>query len=161
MHLRFKTTKDSVSDIPIDASSWMKRNFGSVTPVLALAMLNKVQNDVLITTNDLLEYCNANAWSATHDYETFKPLISLDRSYVKSGQTIEVSAGVASFSTSAKPVITIDGKRVKVDEEGVATWNFYAKKKAGHYTVPVRIEFSRPDGERQSVNKNLKYTVGE
>jgi hypothetical protein len=158
---RFKTTKDSASDSPVDASLWIKKNFRDVTPVLALAMLTKIQNDVLVTTNDLLEYCKDNTTPFGESYDTFKPIVTLDRSYVKSGQSIEVCAGIGCFSTSIRPVITMDGKRIKAEDNGVATCIFYAKKKVGTYTIPVTIEYPRPDGSKQTISKNIKYTVGE
>jgi hypothetical protein len=159
--LRFKTVKDSASDKAVAVSDWTEHNIGNVTPALALAMLNKLQNDVLVTENLLLEYCNNSSVMLVDYYETVKPLISMNRSYVKSGQSIEVYAGVALFRSSADPHITIDGKPVKADEDGVATWSFTAKTKPGKYKVPVTIEYLKPDGTRIKINKKIKYTVAE
>lgn len=144
--LRFKTIKDSTSDEQVVASDWMKCNLANVTPALAMAMLDKLQNDVLVTENTLLEYCNNHSVSSIQHYETFKPLISMNRSYVKSGQTIEVTAGVVLCRNLAIPHITIDGKPVKADEDGVAVWKFNAKTKPGKYKVVVAIEHLWPDG---------------
>ena len=97
--------------------------------------------------------------STTHGYERFSAILTLSTSYVKSGQPITVYAGIGSFSDASKPIFTINGIIVPIDEEGRATYKFTAGKKPGQYLIPVKIEYTKPDGVQCVKKEIVKYTV--
>jgi hypothetical protein len=137
----------------------VKQGINTRNPLLALAMLNKLQNDVLIKENSLLAYCNKNATPLVPVVTTLQPLAVLDRSYVKAGQRIEVTAGISAFTGSPETIIKINGVVIPISNDGMAAYRFTATGKPGRYKVPLVIECVVPDGMRSTIQKQLEYTI--
>jgi hypothetical protein len=145
----------------VGAQIWIEQYLNNSNSLLTMAMLNKIQNDILITENGLIQYCKIYSTKYTCGYDQFHTVAVLSSAYVKAGQSIEVSAGVGQFSAASKPRITIDGAVCKMLDDGAAVYSFTAKGKPGNYHVPVTIEFYKPDGTLAQVNKQLQYTIAE
>jgi len=142
---------------------WLEKNFGRTTALMAMIMLNKMEADVLATEKAFITYCNDRATfhGCILRYDVFKAVATLSSSYVKAGQTIEVTAGVGSFSYAAKPRITINGKEVNVGDDAAAVYKFIVAGKPGKYTIPVKFEYYRPDGTSVSVSTTREYIISE
>lgn len=61
----------------------------------------------------------------------------------------------------AQPAFFINGIEVKCDADGVAVYKFKSPMKAGKYSVPVKIIYTKPNGIKDTVFKTLSYTVAE
>lgn len=155
----FAKMKDSIKVILESTQSSVKGFAAIQDHLLALTMLNKLQNDVLLTENALLTYCNNSSTYKTHEVTVFQPLAILDRSYVKAGQYIEVNAGVGAFKVSATTVVKINGVNVSINSNGVASCSFITTGKPGRYQVRLSFEFEKQDGTQAIVSKDLKYTI--
>lgn len=94
-------------------------------------------------------------------YHVFQPLIALSSSCVKAGDDIIIEAGIGSFSTESRPRITINGEIIRLNDYGVASYNLKTLNKSGKYSLPVKIEFTTPDGRKDFMTKNISYTVIE
>jgi hypothetical protein len=140
---------------------WLEDNFAGSSSLMSLVMLNKIENDVLATEKVLIEYCNNQTANIYHGYEVFHAIAALSSSYVKAGQTIEVTAGVGQFSEASKPTIVINGKVLKIDDDATATYRFIATGKPGKHSIPIKIEFTKPDGSQRVVNTNREYIIAE
>lgn len=141
---------------------WLKENFGRGTALMAMVMLNKIESDLLAAENAFIECCkNQIAIGCNLMYFKFSALAVLSSSYIKPGQSIQVSAGIGGFSAASKPTITINGKRVPLNEDAVAQYSFKPAGKPGKYSVPVTIDFIRPDGGKFSLSKNQEYIIAE
>jgi hypothetical protein len=138
---------------------WLEASFGRSSALMAMIMLNKIQSDVLAAERMLIEYCRNKIPTPCFSYDRFKAIGALSSAYVKAGQSIEVTAGVGSFTAYAKPRITIDGKEIKLDQDAVAVYKFVATGKPGKHWVPVTIEFSKRDGSRETVWKRCEYVI--
>ncbi|OQP63076.1 hypothetical protein A3860_03635 [Niastella vici] len=68
---------------------WLNENFGRSSSLMAMIMLNKIENDLLLTQKILIEYCNMKVASSFCGYNVFHVITSLSSSYVKRGQEIE------------------------------------------------------------------------
>jgi hypothetical protein len=156
--------KDS---LPVDQQRnykkrWLEESFGTSTSLMAMIMLNKIENDVLVTEKEFITYCNNRAIVyECMTYYKFRAVAVLSSSYVKAGQSIEVEAGVGSFSDAMKPRITINGKEVKVGNDATAVYKFIATGAPGKHIVPVTIEYTKPDGTNASVSINREYILAE
>ncbi|HEY8896950.1 MAG TPA: hypothetical protein VIM79_19140 [Niastella sp.] len=140
---------------------WLEKSFGRSSSLMAMIMLNKIENDVLMTEKMLIEYCNSQACYMPVIYDTqYKPLAVLSSSCVKKGQSIEVTAGIGEFTDAMKPRVTINDKEVKLDD-GRAIHQFVADGKPGIHSVIVEIEFYKPDGSKAYVTKRLEYTIAD
>ncbi|MGG9961025.1 hypothetical protein [Ferruginibacter sp. SUN106] len=135
--------------------------FKDVPAVAAIAVLRSFESTVRITENQFITYCfnRTNVIIHTHDFIT--PIIALSSSHVKSGDEIKITAGIGMFSTIMQPVITINNKIMQPEWNGVITYSFKASGKAGKYIVPVKIEYTKPDGTKSFLTKNIEYTVAE
>lgn len=135
--------------------------FKKVSSATALSMLAKFENDILIVENKVITYCyyHIGVFSCGMDY--FYPLISVSSVCVKAGESIEITTGIGSFSKASQPNVTIDGKSFLTDENGVIAYKFKTPLKAGIYNKDVKLEYTKPDGTKESITKNIEYTVIE
>jgi hypothetical protein len=140
---------------------WIQNNLPESSPLMAMVMLNKIENDVLTTAYTLMNDCRKRIAYIDDSgmYVKFEAIATLSSSYVKAGQPIEIYAGVGSFSEAAKPTIIVNGKLIKLDADATATYRFTATGKPGKYTIPVKISYFKPDGSRQSVTVQRSYTI--
>ncbi len=83
----------------------------------------------------------------------------MNSSCVKAGDIIEINAGVGSFSVQSQPKFTIDGKLISVNENGIMVYKFKTPLIAGKYNKPIKMEYTKPDGTRELMTKNIEYTV--
>jgi hypothetical protein len=140
---------------------WLEKSFGRSSSLMAMIMLNKIENDVLMTEKMVIEYCNSQSCYMPIIYDTqYKPLAILSSTYVKKGQPIEVTAGIGEFTDAMKPRVTINNKDVKPDD-GRAVLQFVADGQPGIHSVMVEIEFYKPDGSKAHVVKRLEYTIAD
>jgi hypothetical protein len=141
---------------------WLEESFGRSSSLMAMIMLNKIESDVLVTEKEFITYCNNRAIDyKCMSYYAFKAVAVLSSSYVKAGQTIEVEAGVGSFSDAMKPRIAINGKEVKVGNDATAVYKFIATGAPGKHIVPVTIEYTKPDGSNASVLMKREYVIAD
>lgn len=138
-----------------------KSFFTDIPLIAALAMLNKIENNVKIMESDFVMYCNSRIANDIDRYDRFSPIIAQSSNYVKGGDEIEINAGIGSFTTAWAPRITINNKIIDLNADAVATYKFKTSLKAGKYFMPVKIEYTRPDGTKGYFTKNITYTVEE
>ena len=146
---------------PIRKETPVAGYFNHLTGPGAIAMLNKIQTDIEVLEHMILEYIDNMTISYTDSCQIFRAIAYLNSNNLKAGQQLEVNAGIGSFSYAAKPIITVNGKKISLDAGGVAVYSQTVNQKPGKYFIPVRIEYVKPDGSRSSITKNLKYTVAE
>lgn len=137
--------------------------FYKVPAAGALVTLTKFENNVRILENKLVTFCFNKIGSTDGEgfYYRFSPIITLSSSYVKAGDKIEMYAGIGSFSLAPMPVFYVDGKMIKPNENGIADYKFKASGKIGKNIVPVKIEYTSPNGKREFLNMKAEYTVAE
>lgn len=141
---------------------WLEKSFGRSSSLMAMIMLNKIENDVLVTEKMLIEYCNSSYTIEKIIYDDqCLPLAVLSSTYVKKGQPIEITAGLGAFSNVMKPQVLIDGKELKMNKNGSAVHQFTAEGKPGKHSVMVEIEFNKPDGTKGHFIQRLNYTIAD
>ncbi len=136
-----------------------KTFFKNITAAAALAVLSKFQNDIKITENRLIAFCNNKVGSFIESYTTYSAIVGQSSSYVRVGEEIEITAGIGSFSRAVRPEITVNKMNIEINESGTAVYKFKASTKTGKHTVPVKINFTGEDGIRQEITKDVEYTV--
>lgn len=140
--------------------TWEDAYFHMVPTVAAITMLSKFQNDVKTSENKVVAFCHEQVGKVAVRFDTYAAIIGQSSSYVMPGQEVEITAGVGAFSTGAKPEITINGSRAALEADGAARAKFTAGG-VGQHTVPVTIVYLDQDGKRQTITKNIDYTVGQ
>ena len=145
--------------LPFRQESQVAAYFKHASATGALTMLDKIQNDVSITANDIMSYCNSMVTSFRHSFESFSAVIVQNTNHLKAGEMLEIRAGVGAFSGAAHPEIIINGKLIKTDYDALATYKITAGGKPGKYTIPVKIRYVKPDGTQETVLKEITYIV--
>jgi hypothetical protein len=137
--------------------------FTDIPAIAALAQLSKFKNAALVMENRFISFCHSRSTPGCgmgiRD-DSFRPIISLDKSYVKAGETITVTGGLGIFTTQASPVMHINGKSIPTQlDGGVSIYKFKASAEAGKHNAKVIITFIRPDGTKGSWENEISYEV--
>lgn len=135
--------------------------FNKISIAAALSLLAKFENDIRNIEKEIITSCYYRTIPGYWHYDAFQTLIAQSSNCVKAGDNIEITAGVGSFSVAAQPKFTIDGTLIPVDENGIAVYKFKTPSKAGKYIKPLKMEYTKPDGTKESMTRNIEYTVIE
>ena len=149
------TTGEKVTQ---DAKGWTKSNFYMTPAVAGVTILSKLQNDVRSSQAQIIDYCYNQIGQVKIVYDEFEAITSANTNYAMPGDPIEIYAGVGAFSSAAQPKIYINGQ-LQTLVGGKATFKTTASG-GGTQNVPVKIEFTKPDGEIAIREEVISYTVG-
>jgi gliding motility-associated protein GldM len=144
-----------------NAGSWEAAYFRMAPTIAALTILSKFQNDIRNAESQVVELCHKKVGEVKIKYDQFKAIANASSSYVMGGDEIIINAGVGAFSSAAKPTVTIDGAGATALPDGSYEYKFNAPAAAGEYTKKVKVSFVKPDGTVATVDKDIKYTVGQ
>ncbi|OQP46563.1 gliding motility protein GldM [Niastella populi] len=142
-----------------DASGWTQSYFHMTPAIAGLTILSKFQNDVKNTEAQVVDHFHSKIGEVKLVYNKFQAIATSNTTYAMPGDPVEITAGVGAFSEAAKPKITINGQPQTLTPEGTAIMKTTASG-TGEHSVNVVIEFQKPNGETERVNKTIKYTVG-
>lgn len=144
-------------------NKWLDNNLHGSSALMSMVILNKLENDVLYTGTYLMDYCNSQIYylDGRASYEKFNAVAFLSSSYVKRGQTIEVTAGAGAFGFAANPRVSIDEREITLDRGGVALYKFKATGKPGKHSIPVKIAFKKINGFTDTLTKKLEYEIAD
>jgi hypothetical protein len=127
---------------------------------LSPEILTKWKIDFRLSENYILSFCNKISAIIIDRFDRFDILTGIANGHLRVGDPIEVFAGIGAFSVLCEPTVRIDGREIKVSNEtGIALDTLIANTRPGKYKIPIEITFTMPDGSRQTITKNLKYTV--
>lgn len=142
-----------------DVNGWTQSYFHMTPAIASLTILSKFQNDVKNTESQIVDYCHTKIGEVKLVYNKFQAIATSNTTYAMPGDPVEITAGVGAFSDAAKPKISINGQSMPISAEGTAIFKTQASG-TGEHTINVAIEFNKPDGSVEHVNKVVKYTVG-
>lgn len=137
---------------------WTTAYFHMTPTVAALTILSKFQNDVRNTENRVVNFCHNQVGQVAVRFDTYAPIVGANSTYLFPGQELEVRAGIGAYSKNAEPQITIGGRSIPLDENGVAV--FKTQVGAGSGSIPVRIKFKDQEGNEREEVREIQYTVG-
>lgn len=149
----------SANNYSNDAKGWTATYFKMTPTVAAVTILSKIQNDLKNAEAMVADYCHAQVGSVKVVYDEFKVIAQPSTTYALQGDEIEITAGIGAFSKAALPEITINGAKQNLNADGTASYKFKAGS-PGVHKVPVTIMYTKPDGTKVPVNKEIVYTVG-
>ncbi|MBO9200261.1 MULTISPECIES: type IX secretion system motor protein PorM/GldM [Niastella] len=142
-----------------DINGWIQSYYHMTPAIAALTILSKFQNDVKNSEAQVVDYLHSKIGTVKLIYNKFQVIATANTNYAMPGDPVEITAGVGAFSDAAKPKITINGQSMPITAEGTALFKTTASG-TGDHPVNVVIEFQKPDGTTERVNKTIKYTVG-
>ncbi|RYZ23350.1 MAG: hypothetical protein EOO10_21085 [Chitinophagaceae bacterium] len=136
-----------------------QQQFHSISVSEAQTFLSSLQSDVLHSEQQHLLYCLQTTATWTHDFEVFEAIVGQNTKILKAGDALEITAGVGSFFQTRLPEITIAGKNVALNENGLAVHRIKTSTRLGNYSVPVIIQFIDQDGKPVERTFSVEYTV--
>jgi gliding motility-associated protein GldM len=145
------STGDTVHD-------WTINYFHMTPTIAALTILSKFQSDIKNSESQVVDYLYKQIGTVKLIFDKFEPLVGTNATYLMPGDELDVNAGVGAFSAAAKPTIYVNGAEQQLNAEGVAE---YKTKVSSTGTVNVKIEYYKPDGSKDVITKDIKYTVGQ
>jgi len=140
------------------AHDWTINYFHMTPTVAALTILSKFQSDIKNSESQVVDYLYKQIGTVKLVFDQFKPLVGTNATYLMPGDELEVTAGVGAFSAAAKPDIYINGAKQSLNGDGIAD---YKTKVSSTGNINVKIEYYKPDGTKDVINKDVKYTVGQ
>lgn len=157
-------------DIPKSASGnlqtgdkttdWTKSYFYMTPTIAALTILSKFQNDVKNAENLAATYCINQVGAVKLVMDKFEPLVGTSSTYLMPGEEMVITAGLGAFNSNVKPTVTIDGRSIPVNANGVAESKFTVGG-TGSKSMNVNVSFIDPNtGESKTISKKFDYTVG-
>lgn len=126
-----------------------------------IAVINMLINRVVLAENKVVFFCDNNVTINDNFFSTYSCIIATSTSYVKGGEEIEITAGIGSFTNPNNTEIIINNKAVSLSGQNTALYTFKAAANPGKYRVPVKITYIDQDGNRQTVEKQVEYTVAQ
>jgi len=139
---------------------WTFSYFHMTPTVAALTILSKFENDVKNTESQVATFCADQVGSVKLVMDKFEALVGTSSTYLMPGEEIEVHAGLGSFNSDATPHVTVDGRPLQNDANGIATGKFSAGG-SGTHKMNVVVNYTDPNtGKPATVTKEIQYTVG-
>lgn len=147
-----------ISNSKLGNVTWTMAYFHMTPTVAALTMLSKFQNDVKTTENRMVNEFHSRVGQVVVRFDKFAPIVGANSTYLFPGQELQITAGIGAFNTKALPQVTIGGRAVPMDENGVAVYKTPVGNSSG--SVPVIIRYKDQDGKDQVSESKIEYTVG-
>jgi gliding motility-associated protein GldM len=139
---------------------WITSYFHMTPTVAALTMLSKFQNDVKNSENLAASFCIAQVGAVKLVMDKFEPLVGTSSTYLMPGEEMTVIAGLGAFNSNVRPTVTIDGRSIAVNANGVAESKFNVGG-TGSRSMNVSVSFIDPNtGESKTISKKVDYTIG-
>jgi gliding motility-associated protein GldM len=138
--------------------TWSSAYFRMTPTVAALTMLSKFQNDVRTSENRIVNEFHNKIGQVVVRFDTYEPIVGANSTYLFPGQELQITAGIGAFSKNALPQISIGGRAVPLNEQGVAVYKTAVGSGGG--SVPVVIRYKDQDGKDQVRETKIDYTVG-
>jgi gliding motility-associated protein GldM len=162
--------KEFANKLPIDLTvpksqtgnknpSWTTNYFYMTPAIAATTILSKFQNDVKSAENQIVTYCHSQVDAVAVRFDKYGFVGGLSSSYLMPGEKVTVYSGLGATSSAAQPNITINGRPVGLNADGLATAEFDAGG-TGSHNINVSIKYVNQEGIPQTINKTLEYTVG-
>jgi gliding motility-associated protein GldM len=129
-----------------------------VPTVAALTILSKFQNDVKTSENKVVTFCHEQVGKVIVRFNTYEPIVGQNSKVLLAGQELEIKAGLAAFNSDQKPIITIGGAVVPLDDKGLAVWK---QKVNTSGKIQVNVKFRNQDGTEDTRPYEVEYTVGQ
>lgn len=160
--------EEFANKLPIDLSippsqvgnkhnTWTSNYFYMTPAIAAITILNKFQNDVKNSENQIVTYCHSKIGEVAVRFDKYGFVGGLSSSYLMPGEKLKVYAALGATSSGAAPTILINGKEVQASADGIAETEFPV---SGSGKVNVLIKYTDQDGIQKEIPKTLDYTVG-
>jgi hypothetical protein len=92
-------------------------------------------------------------------YEKFAFIATSDKGVIIRNGYAEITAGMGTFNDKNNPIIKINNRKVKINEDGISMLKVKVPSKRGNFSIPVEINFTSRFGESKKLFKNIDIVV--
>lgn len=129
------------------------------TPVTKIKNYSYYENYTSILENKALNFINASSGSIFENFITSAEfLLNQNAIHFKTGDTLEIFAGMGVFSSAPAPRIQIKNKQLQI-LNGTGSYSFILKEKPGKYTIPVHLNYTNENGENIERIYEVEYFI--
>lgn len=142
------------------ADAYVKKNIFQENSIYAKkSILSKIQNDFAIIGSNMTEYCYSQIGSGLGGYFIYEPIVSQNATHLKNGETLTVTAGVGTLFNQFRPEVNIDGKEIKMSQNGLFKYDLKVSGTSGKYVIPLKIEFYDWNDTKESKMFFVEYFI--
>lgn len=125
-----------------------------------VALLTKIENKALRTANKCLLYClDRTTLGCVLEFEVFEAIIGQNAKILEAGDELEITTGLGTISRSKAAQITIGKTNVALNDKGLAIFKMRTNKKAGTYSLPVKVAYTDQDGKAVERTFAVEYKL--
>jgi gliding motility-associated protein GldM len=145
-------------------TSWADYRFRQMPMLPATTLLTTFQSDA--RNAEALAVGNLAQLAGGKEivFDKFFPVINAKKGYVIKGEKFEAEISLGAYSSDIKPeniVLTVDGTRVAMKEDGIATYSKTVSS-TGEKTIKLTARVTNPlTQEVSNESSEFKYEVGE
>ncbi len=156
-----KKNVDQVDDSNGNNADWAWSYFHFTPSIAAVTIITKFENDVSNTEDNVLDYCLKSIGQVNFIIDQYSVFANTNSQYILAGQPLIIHAGLASFSSAAKPIISINGQTMPVGPDGTAILQSVPTI-PGDYKANVQIQYvNQITGQTETKDVSIPYTVGQ
>jgi gliding motility-associated protein GldM len=158
--LRKSLNTDDGRDPDGQPTRWENMNFQTLPLVAVITILSEIQLNVRNAETEVLNYLYSQIDASSFKFNKLSAIVIPNSNYVTQGSDYEAKVFISATDTTQKPVITVNGSNLELDETGKGTYKVRASS-----TGPKKwggiIALRAPDGTTKNYTFESSYVVGE
>lgn len=121
--------------------------------------LCSLENRVAANEFRLALYINTKSTVTFCGYYQSSLIVMLNSKHFKTGDEIEISAGIGEFSIAYKPDFKINNKTISLNENGIAIYKIRAAGSPGKHSIPLKVQYTDESGVQQKRSMLVDYDI--
>ncbi len=148
------------ADIPegSEKTDWADYTFYHMPAEAARTLLVKFKNDAVATEAALVDQLFSKVGEVTILYDKFRVALIPSATTLIQGEEFEAKVYLAASSSMAKPSISVNGRSLALDGDGMATYKTKASS-TGEFPVKASITTKDGTGRSKTITGETKYKV--
>jgi hypothetical protein len=116
------------------------------------------KNDILILESKFSTEFSDQLHIVFEAFSQFRAIASQNTEHLKSGEELEIIAGIGYFITASNPTFIINGKTILPNQQGVAIYKLKVRGK-GKNSIPVKIIYTGQKGVKEEFSTTKDYFI--
>ncbi|OWY20442.1 gliding motility protein GldM [Sphingobacteriales bacterium UPWRP_1] len=149
-----------LDSIPANSNKkdWKTYMFFQMPAQAVRTLLSKFKNDNISTEAIIVSRLHDKVGEVTIIYDKFQPAVIPNSTYLLQGEKFEAKIYLAASSSMARPTISVGGRVLPLDANGMATYTATASG-TGKQSISGNITATSTTGKKESFNFTQEYTV--
>ncbi len=139
---------------------WENLNFQTLPLVAVICILSEYQLSVRNAETEVLNYLYTQIDASSFKFNKLTPIVIPNSNYVTLGSEYQAEVFISATDTTLKPVITVGGNPLELDESGKGIYKVRASATGPRKWGGI-IALKAPDGSTINYSFESSYVVGE